>query len=50
LEPVVWSKSYEKGGHFAAWERPGDIADGLGEMFGKGGGAYGAVEGRSGYD
>jgi hypothetical protein len=49
LGPIVWSKSYEKGGHFAAWERPGDVAEGLCEMFGKGGGAYGVVEGRSGY-
>ena len=49
LGPVVYSKSYDKGGHFAAYERPEDIADALGEMFGKGGGAYGVVEGRSGY-
>lgn len=50
LGPVVWSKTYEKGGHFAAWERPGDVAEGLAEMFGKGGGAFGVVRGRSGYD
>ena len=50
LGPVVWSKIYAKGGHFAAWERPEDVASGLGEMFGKGGGAEGVVEGRSGFD
>jgi hypothetical protein len=49
LGPVVWSKSYEKGGHFAAWERPEDVTEGLCEMFRKGGGAYGVVERRSGY-
>lgn len=49
LGPVVFSKSYDKGGHFAGWERPQDVADGLCEMFGKGGGAYGVVEGRNGY-
>ena len=49
MGPIVWTKLYEKGGHFAGWERPGDIAEGLGEMFGKGGGAYGVVEGKDGY-
>jgi hypothetical protein len=46
---VVFEKTYDKGGHFAGWERPGDLADGLCEMFGKGGGAYGVVGGRDGY-
>ncbi|KAL2065585.1 hypothetical protein VTL71DRAFT_3255 [Oculimacula yallundae] len=49
LGPVVFSKSYDKGGHFAGWERPQDVASGLCEMFGKGGGAHGVVKGRSGY-
>jgi len=26
---LVWDKSYEKGGHFAAWERPEDLAGGV---------------------
>lgn len=39
LGNVVTDVSFEKGGHFAAWERPGDLAGQLGEMFGKGGGA-----------
>jgi hypothetical protein len=49
LGPVIWSKRYEKGGHFAGWERPKDLAEGLCEMFGKGGAAEGVVEWRSGY-
>lgn len=49
MGPIVFQKLYEKGGHFAGWERPSDIADGLSEMFGKGGGAYGVVSGKDGY-
>jgi hypothetical protein len=49
LGPIVYSKSYDKGGHFAGWERPDALAEALNEMFGKGGGAAGVVEGRSGY-
>jgi pimeloyl-ACP methyl ester carboxylesterase len=48
MGPVVFEKVYEKGGHFAAWERPEDLAAGLQEMFGEGGGAKGVVEGKSG--
>lgn len=48
LGPVVFEREYEKGGHFAAWERPQDIADGLCEMFGKNGGAANVVHGKSG--
>lgn len=50
LGPVVLDKVHEKGGHFAAWERPEELAADLREMFGRGGGAYEAVEGCSGYD
>jgi hypothetical protein len=39
----VYFKSFEKGGHFAGWERPEDVAEGLFEIFGKGGGAAGVV-------
>ncbi|KAG0650258.1 Epoxide Hydratase [Hyphodiscus hymeniophilus] len=49
LGPVVYSKSFDKGGHFAGWERPEDIVEGLQEMFGKDGGAAGVVDGKSGY-
>ena len=45
----MFSKRYEKGGHFACWERPQDAAGGLCEMFGKGGGVHGVVAGRDGY-
>ncbi|OQV00965.1 hypothetical protein CLAIMM_06395 [Cladophialophora immunda] len=46
---VVFEREHEKGGHFAAWERPEDIVGDVWEMFGRGGGAYGVVEGRDGY-
>jgi hypothetical protein len=49
LGPIVYSKSFDKGGHFAGWERPEDVAKGLCEMFGKGGGAAGVVAGKTGY-
>ena len=49
LGPIVYSKSFDRGGHFAGWERPQDIAEGLCEMFGKDGGAAGAVARKSGY-
>jgi len=37
------------GGHFAAHERPEELADDLFKMFGKGGGAYGVIDGKEGY-
>ena len=46
---VIYVGESDKGGHFAAWERPDVIATDLGKMFGKGGDAYGVVEGKSGY-
>ncbi|RVX75201.1 hypothetical protein B0A52_00553 [Exophiala mesophila] len=45
----VFEKEHASGGHFAAWERPNEIVDDLRTMFGKGGGAYGVVDGKSGY-
>ena len=50
LGPVVYVSEHDKGGHFAAWERPDAIVKDLRTMFGKGGGAFGAVEGKSGFD
>lgn len=50
LGPVVFESDYEDGGHFAAHERPKQLADDLFKMFGKGGGAYGVVKGKQGYD
>lgn len=49
MGPIVFQDFYDKGGHFAGWERPQDLADGLCKMFGKGGGAHGVVTGKSGY-
>ena len=46
---VVLVSESDQGGHFAAWERPDAIVADLKKMFGKGGGAYGVVEGKSGY-
>lgn len=49
LGPVVHISESDRGGHFAAWERPDVIADDLNMMFGKDGGASGVVKGKSGY-
>ncbi|KAF7369301.1 hypothetical protein MVEN_00258000 [Mycena venus] len=46
---VVFDREHESGGHFAAYERPQDIADDLRKMFAKDGPVYGAVPGKSGY-
>ncbi|KAM5341528.1 hypothetical protein ACJ41O_014559 [Fusarium nematophilum] len=37
LGPVVFESEYEKGGHFAAWERPDAIVQDLRAMFGEDG-------------
>ncbi|KAE8445707.1 hypothetical protein EG329_012886 [Mollisiaceae sp. DMI_Dod_QoI] len=37
LGPILSKKTFQKGGHFAAWERPDDIAGHFCEMFGPGG-------------
>lgn len=46
---IVHVSESSKGGHFAAHERPDVIADDLRAMFGKGGKAFGAVQGKDGY-
>jgi hypothetical protein len=46
---IVYSKSFEKGVHFPGWERLEGVAEGLGEIFGKEGGAAGVDFGRGGY-
>ncbi|KAI1320902.1 Alpha/Beta hydrolase protein [Xylariaceae sp. FL0255] len=43
LGDVVFEQEHESGGHFAAWEQPEALVGDLRVMFGKGGGAYGAV-------
>ena len=40
---------HEFGGHFAAFERPEDLANDVRAMFAKGGPAYGVVKGKDGY-
>lgn len=49
LGEVVFEKDHDDGGHFAAYERPQEIVDDVREMFGRGGGAFGIVEGKTGY-
>ncbi|CAL1713454.1 unnamed protein product [Somion occarium] len=46
---VVLESEHESGGHFAAHERPKELADDLKKMFGIGGPAFGVVAGKSGY-
>ncbi|KAJ9668560.1 hypothetical protein H2201_001202 [Coniosporium apollinis] len=50
MGPVVYESTYDRGGHFAAWERPECIAQDLQKMFGRGGPCYGIVRDRKGYD
>jgi len=50
MGPVVFENDFVKGGHFAAWECPDALVNDLRVMFGRGGGAYGCVKGRSGYN
>ncbi|EPS98629.1 hypothetical protein FOMPIDRAFT_1165054 [Fomitopsis schrenkii] len=47
---VVFEAEHGAGGHFAAHERPEDLAADVRAMFGKGGPAFGVVPGSSGYD
>lgn len=50
LGPVVFESEHRDGGHFAAHERPEVLAGDLFEMFGRGGGAYGVIDGKAGYE
>ena len=47
LGPIVFENGHAKGGHFGAWERPDAIVADLRSMFGRDGGAYLCVAGRS---
>ncbi|EHK96927.1 putative epoxide hydrolase [Glarea lozoyensis 74030] len=47
LGPVVYEAFNESGGHFYATEKPALLARDLRTMFGKGGGAYKVVKGRT---
>ncbi|KAF8073514.1 Alpha/Beta hydrolase protein [Lyophyllum atratum] len=46
---LVFESEQEDGGHFAAFEKPRELASDLWKMFGKGGPAFGVVEGKDGY-
>ena len=46
---MVFRRTHEHGGHFAAYEVPEVLAGDLREFFGKGGPAYAAVPGLTGY-
>ncbi|KAF8073535.1 Alpha/Beta hydrolase protein [Lyophyllum atratum] len=46
---LVFSSEHESGGHFAAHEKPRELVGDLRKMFGRGGGAFGVVGGKSGY-
>lgn len=40
LGPIAFEKQHKDGGHFAAFERPKELAEDLRTMFGRNGGAY----------
>jgi len=46
---LVFEAEHESGGHFAAYEKPLELADDLRKMFGKGSKAFGVVPGKTGY-
>ena len=46
---LVFESEHAKGGHFAAFEHPNELAGDLRKMFGKGGPAYGVIPGKNGY-
>ena len=46
---VVFEVEHDKGGHFAATEEPEVLVGDLRKMFGKGGPAFGVVDGKPGY-
>jgi len=46
---VVFESEHEKGGHFAAYERPEELVGDIRKMFGKGGSAFGVVPLHNGF-
>ena len=46
---VVFESEHESGGHFAAHEKPEELVEDVRRMFGRGGGAFGIVNGKDGY-
>lgn len=49
LGPVAYESIKARGGHFAAWEKPEEIAWDLEKMFGKNGTLYGIIPNAKGY-
>jgi hypothetical protein len=49
IGPVVHEFHATDGGHFASYEKPEELAADVKKMFGREGGAFGVVSGRSGY-
>ncbi|KAJ7088393.1 Alpha/Beta hydrolase protein [Mycena belliarum] len=49
LGNIVFEREHDGGGHFAAYEKPNQLADDLGKMFGRDGPAFEVVPGHSGY-
>jgi pimeloyl-ACP methyl ester carboxylesterase len=49
LGDLVLNKVHPSGGHFAAYEKPQELATDLREMFSKNGGAYAVVNSKTGY-
>ncbi|KAG7443155.1 alpha/beta-hydrolase [Guyanagaster necrorhizus] len=47
---LKFTSEHSHGGHFAAHEKPSELADDLRKFFGKGGAAAGVVPGKTGYD
>jgi hypothetical protein len=50
IGPIVFESDNDAGGHFMATEKPELLARDLKTMFGRGGGAFGVVPGKNGYD
>ena len=50
LGPLVFWSVHEKGGHFAAWEKPEELVDDLRRMFGRDGPVAGCCGVANGYD
>ncbi|KIJ49111.1 hypothetical protein M422DRAFT_28108 [Sphaerobolus stellatus SS14] len=49
LANIVFIREHDSGGHFAAYEKPNELAADLRAMFGKKGPAYLVIQGQSGY-
>ena len=49
LGRLVFESEHDEGGHFASIEKPALLVDDIRRMFGKGGPAFGVVEGKNGY-